>query len=84
MLLCDEPTSALDPLSAQRIEKQLTQLKEERTIVVVTHLLQQARRLADHIIFLWMGELVETGAAYAFFSHPQDERTQAYLHGDLG
>ncbi|MEA3439138.1 MAG: phosphate ABC transporter ATP-binding protein [Chloroflexota bacterium] len=84
VLLCDEPTSALDPISAQRIEEQLTQLKEERTIVVVTHLLQQARRLADHIIFLWMGELVETGAAYDFFSHPQDERTQAYLHGDLG
>lgn len=84
VLLCDEPTSALDPISAQRIEKQLTQLKEERTIVVVTHLLQQARRLADHIIFLWMGELVETGTAYGFFSHPQDERTQAYLHGDLG
>ena len=84
VLLCDEPTSALDPISAQRIEEQLVTLKEEMTIVVVTHSLQQARRLADHVIFLWMGELVESGAGAQVFHAPQDERTQAYLAGDIG
>lgn len=83
-LLCDEPTSALDPISAQRIEAQLIALKQRMTIVVVTHLLRQARRLADHIIFLWMGELVETGPAGQLFNAPRDERTRAYLAGDIG
>jgi len=83
-LLCDEPTSALDPISAQRIEKQLKSLKEKTTIVLVTHLLRQARRLADHVVFLWMGELVETGPACQVFNDPQDERTRAYLAGDIG
>jgi phosphate transport system ATP-binding protein len=84
VLLCDEPTSALDPISAQRIEEQLVTLKEEMTIVVVTHSLQQARRLADHVIFLWMGELVESGPGVQVFHAPRDERTQAYLAGDVG
>jgi phosphate transport system ATP-binding protein len=84
VLLCDEPTSALDPISAQRIETQLQALKEERTIVVVTHLLRQARRLADHLIFLWLGELVESGRAAQVFNSPQDDRTRAYLAGDIG
>jgi phosphate transport system ATP-binding protein len=84
VLLCDEPTSALDPISAQRIEAQLQALKEERTIVVVTHLLRQARRLADDLIFLWLGELVEYGPAAQVFSAPKDERTRAYLAGDIG
>jgi phosphate transport system ATP-binding protein len=83
-LLCDEPTSALDPISAQRIEAQLIALKQRMTIVVVTHLLRQARRLADHIIFLWMGELVESGPAGPLFNAPRDERTRAYLAGDIG
>ena len=83
-LLCDEPTSALDPISAQRIEKQLQSLKEKMTIVVVTHLLRQARRLADHVIFLWLGELVESGPAAQVFGTPRDERTRAYLAGDIG
>lgn len=84
ILLCDEPTSALDPISAQRIEKQLVSIKEETTIVLVTHSLRQAHRLADHIIFLWMGELVESGPSGQLFHHPRDERTQAYLTGDIG
>jgi phosphate transport system ATP-binding protein len=84
VLLGDEPTSALDPISAQRIEQQLLVLKEKMTIVVVTHQLRQAHRLADHIIFLWLGELVESGPAVEIFKHPKDERTQAYLHGDIG
>ena len=84
LLLCDEPTSALDPISAQRIEAQLQTLKETMTIVVVTHLLRQARRLADHVIFLWMGELAESGPAAQVFAAPHDERTRAYLKGDIG
>lgn len=84
VLLCDEPTSALDPISAQRIEAQLKELSGETTIVVVTHLLRQAHRLADYIVFLWMGNLVEAGSADQIFNHPQDERTRAYIHGDIG
>jgi phosphate transport system ATP-binding protein len=84
VLLCDEPTSALDPISALRIEEQLRSLKDETTIVVVTHLLRQARRLADYVIFLWLGELVETGPAADLFRAPADERTRAYLAGDIG
>jgi phosphate transport system ATP-binding protein len=84
VLLCDEPTSALDPISAQRIEEQLSSIKEETTIVIVTHLLRQARRLADHVIFLWLGELVETGPAEQVFGAPRDPRTQAYLAGSIG
>jgi len=84
VLLCDEPTSALDPISAQRIEEQLRTLKEERTIVVVTHLLRQARRLADYVLFLWMGNLIESGPAAQVFGDPKDERTRAYLDGDIG
>jgi phosphate transport system ATP-binding protein len=84
ILLCDEPTSALDPISAQGIEDQLKILKEETTIVLVTHLLRQARRLADHVIFLWLGELVESGPANQVFHNPQDPRTRAYLSGDIG
>jgi phosphate transport system ATP-binding protein len=84
VLLCDEPTSALDPISAQRIEQQLRTLKEEVTIVVVTHMLRQARRLADHLVFMWLGELVEVGEASQVFSRPRHERTRAYLAGDIG
>jgi phosphate transport system ATP-binding protein len=84
VLLCDEPTSALDPISAQRVESQLQMLKEETTIVVVTHILRQAHRLADHVIFLWLGELVESGPAAQVFNAPRDERTHAYLAGDIG
>jgi phosphate transport system ATP-binding protein len=84
VLLCDEPTSALDPISAMRIEEQLETIKSETTIVIVTHLLRQARRLADHVVFLWMGELVETGPASQVFGAPADERTRAYLAGDIG
>lgn len=84
VLLCDEPTSALDPISAQKIEEQLKILKNETTIVVVTHLLRQAHRLADHIIFLWMGNLVESGPAEQVFNQPEDQRTRAYLSGTIG
>lgn len=84
VLLCDEATSALDPISAQRVESQLISIKEDTTIVIVTHMLRQARRLADNVIFLWLGELVEAGPAQQLFNSPRDPRTQAYLAGDIG
>ena len=83
VILADEPTSALDPVSAKLVEKQFKLLRTKYTIIVVTHILRQARRLADYVIFLYMGELVEHGPAESFFSSPQDERTQAYISGEI-
>jgi phosphate transport system ATP-binding protein len=83
VILADEPTSALDPVSAQLIEKQFRLLKTRYTIIVVTHILRQARRLADHVIFMYMGELVEHGPSDVFFSSPKDERTKAYISGEI-
>jgi len=83
VILADEPTSALDPISAQLIEKQFKTLKNHYTIVVVTHILRQARRIADYVIFLYLGELVEHGPAEQFFSSPRDERTRAYISGEI-
>jgi phosphate transport system ATP-binding protein len=82
-ILADEPTSALDPLSAQLIERQFRLLKKNYTIVVVTHILRQARRIADYVIFLYLGELVEHGPAERIFSNPIDERTRAYISGEI-
>lgn len=83
ILLGDEPTSALDPISAQHIETRLHALKEEYTIVLVTHILRQARRLADYVVFMYMGEVIEAGPAHDVFSNPREERTQAYLAGQF-
>jgi phosphate transport system ATP-binding protein len=83
VILADEPTSALDPISAQLIEKQFRFLKKNYTIIVVTHILRQARRIADYVIFLYLGELVEHGPAEQFFSSPRDERTRAYISGEI-
>ena len=79
VLLFDEPTSALDPISAQRIEQQLLVLKEKMTIVVVTHQLRQAHRLADHVIFLWLGELVESGPAAEIFKRPKKNHSSRFV-----
>jgi phosphate transport system ATP-binding protein len=81
VLLGDEPTSALDPISAERIERQFIELKDRYTIVVVTHILRQARRIADYVLFMYMGSLVEHGPARELFSNPKDSRTKAYLSG---
>jgi phosphate transport system ATP-binding protein len=83
ILLGDEPTSALDPISAQHIERRLMDLKSDYTIVLVTHILRQARRLADYVIFMYLGEVVECGPAHEVFDHPRQERTQAYLAGQF-
>jgi phosphate transport system ATP-binding protein len=83
VLLCDEVTSALDPISAQRIEGRLLELKTDYSIVLVTHVLRQARRLADYVIFMYMGELVEHGPANQVFHSPQQPKTRAYLEGEF-
>jgi len=83
VLLCDEPTSALDPISARHIEGQLVTLKKDYTILFVTHILRQAKRLADYVVFLYLGELVEHGPAEEVLTNPSDPRTQAYLKGEI-
>ncbi len=80
-LLCDEPTASLDPVSAQHVEQLFVELKRDYTIVLVTHILRQAKRLADYIVFFYMGELVEHGPAEQVFRSPRDERTRKYLEG---
>jgi phosphate transport system ATP-binding protein len=83
VLLCDEVTSALDPISAQRIEGRLLELKTDYTIVLVTHVLRQARRLADYVVFMYLGELIEHGPAGQVFRDPQEAKTRAYLEGEF-
>lgn len=81
IILADEPTSALDPMSSQAIEERFLELKERYTIVMVTHILRQARRIADYVVFMYLGEVVEQGPAHEFFSNPKEERTKAYIRG---
>jgi phosphate transport system ATP-binding protein len=83
IILCDEPTSALDPISAKRIEEVLVELKKDYTIVIVTHILRQAKRLADYVIFLYLGEVIEHGPARDIFEHPKEGRTRAYIGGEI-
>jgi phosphate transport system ATP-binding protein len=83
IILGDEPTSALDPQSSQNVERRLAELKRDYTVVVVTHILRQARRIADHLAFLYLGELVEHGPAADVFANPRDPRTRAYLTGEI-
>lgn len=83
VILADEPTSALDPVSAKLVEAQFKILKQDYTIIIVTHILRQARRLADYIVFLYMGDLIEHKSAMEFFSNPEDEKTRAYIKGDI-
>ncbi len=83
ILLGDEPTSALDPISAQHIEKRLLGLKQQYTIVLVTHILRQAKRLADFVVFMYLGEVVECGPAREIFTNPREARTRAYLQGEF-
>lgn len=83
IILGDEPTSALDPISAQNIERRLLDLKQSYTTVIVTHTLRQAKRLADYVIYMYLGEVVESGPAKEVFNNPQHERTRAYLEGQF-
>ena len=81
IILGDEPTSALDPISSQNIESRLLELKKDYTIVIVTHTLRQAKRLADHVIYMYLGEVAEAGPAHEVFTNPKHERTKQYLEG---
>lgn len=81
VLLCDEITSALDPISSEKIESLLLALRQDYTIVMVSHVLRQARRLSDYVVFLYFGEVVETGYAKEFFESPKDQRTKNYISG---
>jgi phosphate transport system ATP-binding protein len=81
IILGDEPTSALDPISSQNIEARLLDLKNQYTTVIVTHTLRQAKRLADYIIYMYLGEVIEAGPAKEIFTNPQNERTKQYLEG---
>jgi len=82
VLLCDEATSALDPVSSHKIEQQLMKLRESYTIIMSTHNIHQAKRLADYVIYLYLGNLIEHGPAKELFKNPKEERTQAYLKGE--
>jgi phosphate transport system ATP-binding protein len=81
IILADEPTSALDPLSSEVIENKFVELKSQYTIVMVTHSLQQARRIADYVIFMYLGEIVEQGPAKEFFNSPKQELSRKYIKG---
>ena len=84
ILLCDESTASLDPIAAQGIESLLLELRGHYTLVIVTHNIAQARRLADYVMFMWLGELVEHGPAETFFGNPQQALTQEYLARRIG
>ncbi len=81
IILADEPTSALDPVSTTAIEERFEKLKSRYTIVMVTHILRQAKRIADHVIFMYLGEVIEQGPAEQVFCNPQHEKTKLYLKG---
>lgn len=83
IILGDEPTSALDPISSQNIEQRLLDLKQQYTTVIVTHTLRQAKRIADHVIYMYLGEVVEAGPAKEVFNNPKHQRTKAYLEGQI-
>ena len=84
ILLMDEPTSALDPISTGKIEELIEELKKEITIVIVTHNMQQATRVADKTAFFLLGDLVEFGDTEKIFSSPNDKRTENYITGRFG
>ena len=81
IILGDEPTSALDPKSSQHIEQNFLAIKDQYTIIVVTHILRQAKRIADYVIFVYFGELIEHGPAGEIFENPKEEITKEYIKG---
>jgi phosphate transport system ATP-binding protein len=81
IILADEPTSALDPKSSQKIEAEFKELKDRYSIIIVTHILRQARRLADYVLFMYLGELIEHGPAAQIFDNPRHDMTKEYIQG---
>jgi len=84
VILMDEPTSALDPISTYRIEETIKELKKELTIIIVTHNMQQAARVSDETIFMYMGEVIEIGPTTEMFTNPKKKLTEDYITGKFG
>jgi phosphate transport system ATP-binding protein len=84
VILLDEPCSALDPVSTAKIEELIDELKNDYTIVIVTHNMQQAARVSDFTAFMYLGELVEFGSTSTLFTTPKDRRTLDYITGRFG
>jgi phosphate transport system ATP-binding protein len=82
-ILGDEATSSLDPISTKKIEELFINFKERYTIILVTHILRQARRLADYIVFMYLGEVIEAGPADEFFNNPKHQLTKEYIAGSF-
>jgi phosphate transport system ATP-binding protein len=83
IILADEPTSALDPISSRMIEEKFLELKNQYTIVLVTHILRQARRMADYVVLMYLGEVIEQGTPDELFNNPQHPVTKSYLNGQF-
>jgi phosphate transport system ATP-binding protein len=84
VILLDEPCSALDPISTAKIEELIDELRDDYTLVIVTHNMQQAARVSDYTAFMYLGELIEFGETSAMFTTPRDKRTQDYITGRFG
>ena len=84
VLLLDEPTSALDPISTTKIESLIDELRSEFTVVIVTHNMQQAARIPDYTAYMYLGELIEFGAASDIFIRPREKATSDYITGRIG
>ncbi len=84
ILLLDEPCSALDPLSTQRVEELIAELKSDYTIAIVTHNMQQAARSSDYTAFMYLGQLIEFDETEAIFTHPKERQTEDYITGRFG
>jgi phosphate transport system ATP-binding protein len=84
VVLMDEPTSALDPISTQKVEELLFELKKKYTIIIVTHNMQQAARVSDYTAFFLLGEMIEFDQTETIFTNPQDKRTEDYITGRFG
>jgi phosphate transport system ATP-binding protein len=84
VILLDEPTSALDPISSAQIERMLMELKNEYTMIIVTHNMQQASRISDNTAFFLSGELIEFGETSQIFTNPKKKQTEDYISGRFG
>ena len=84
VILMDEATSALDPISTQKMEELMVELKKNYTVIIVTHNMQQAARVADKTAFFFMGDLIEYGPTSQIFENPVEEKTKAYVSGQFG
>jgi phosphate transport system ATP-binding protein len=84
VLLLDEPTSALDPISTGKVEELISTLKNDYTVVIVTHNMQQAARVSDYTAYMYLGELIEFGQTEAIFMKPKRQETEDYITGRFG